>query len=49
VRVSAELGYRTIAEYVEGEGTLDLLRSYGVDLAQGFHLGRPVPLAQAFG
>ena len=48
VKVSAELGYRTIAEYVGDDITLDLLHSYGVDLAQGFHLGRPVPVSQAF-
>ena len=27
--------------------TLELLREYGVDLAQGFHLGRPAPLESA--
>lgn len=48
VTVSAELGYRTIADYVGDDCTLDLLRSYGVDLAQGFHLGRPAPVAEAF-
>ena len=35
---------QTIAEGVEDEETLDLLREYGVDFAQGFHLGRPAPL-----
>lgn len=48
VKVSAGLEYRTIAEYVGDGRTLDLLRSYGVDLAQGFHLGRPAPVADAF-
>jgi PAS domain S-box-containing protein len=36
---------QTIAEGVEDEETLDMLRDYGVDLAQGFHLGRPAPVA----
>ena len=37
-------GLQTIAEGVEDEATLQLLRDEGVDYAQGFHLGRPVPL-----
>ncbi len=37
------LGRQTIAEFVEDETTLSMLRSYGVDYAQGFHLGRPQP------
>ncbi|MDQ1437966.1 MAG: hypothetical protein QOK43_1595 [Acidimicrobiaceae bacterium] len=35
---------RTIAEGIEDEGTLTLLRAEGVDFGQGFHLGRPVPV-----
>ncbi len=30
-----------VAEHVEDAETLDLLRSLGIDLVQGFHLGRP--------
>jgi EAL domain-containing protein (putative c-di-GMP-specific phosphodiesterase class I) len=37
-------GLQTIAEGVEDQETLDLLRELGVDHAQGFHLGRPAPL-----
>jgi PAS domain S-box-containing protein len=37
-------GLKTIAEGVEDQETLDLLRELGVDHAQGFHLGRPAPL-----
>jgi len=44
VDIAQGLGQQTIAEGVENSGTLDLLREYGVDLAQGFHLGRPQPL-----
>ena len=32
---------QTIAEGVEDEQTLQLLRNYGVDFAQGFYTGRP--------
>jgi PAS domain S-box-containing protein len=44
VNIAHGLGQQTIAEGVENRQTFDLLRDYGVDLAQGFHLGRPRPL-----
>jgi len=37
------MGRRTIAEFVGDETTLGMLRSYGVDYAQGFEIGRPSP------
>jgi EAL domain-containing protein (putative c-di-GMP-specific phosphodiesterase class I) len=37
------MGVQTIAEYVTDRATLELLRRYGVDYAQGFELGRPHP------
>jgi EAL domain-containing protein (putative c-di-GMP-specific phosphodiesterase class I) len=46
VQVARGLGKRTIAEFVEDEDTKQLLRGYGVDMAQGYHLGRPVDSAQ---
>jgi diguanylate cyclase (GGDEF)-like protein len=46
VRIARGLGKRTIAEFVEDEDTTKMLREYGVDMAQGFHLGRPVDLAE---
>ena len=39
--VAHTLGKRTVAEGVENVGTLEALRSYGVDWAQGYYLGRP--------
>jgi diguanylate cyclase (GGDEF)-like protein len=47
VEIARGLGKRTIAEFVEDEGTKELLREYGVDMAQGYHLGRPVDAAEA--
>ena len=47
VEIARGLGKRTIAEFVEDEDTTTLLREYGVDMAQGFHLGRPVDAAEA--
>lgn len=41
--VAHALGKKTIAEFVEDERTLTLLREFGVDYAQGYHLGRPGP------
>jgi len=35
------LGKKTIAEGVEDEATLLLLREYDVDFAQGYHVGKP--------
>ncbi len=44
VHLAAGLGKQTIAEFVEDQGALDMLREMGVDCAQGFHIGRPRPL-----
>jgi diguanylate cyclase (GGDEF)-like protein len=48
VQIARGLGKSTIAEYVQDDRTTEMLREYGVDMAQGFHLGRPVELEQAF-
>jgi len=40
-------GCRLIAEGIETEGELAALRDLGVDLGQGFLLGRPAPVAAA--
>jgi EAL domain-containing protein (putative c-di-GMP-specific phosphodiesterase class I) len=44
VEIARGMGKRTIAEFVEDEETLDLLRSYHVDYAQGFYIAKPGPL-----
>ncbi len=44
VGIASALGKRTIAEGVEDQETLDVLRELGADYAQGFHIGRPQPL-----
>lgn len=43
-QVAHRLGARTIAEYVEDASTAERLHGIGVDLLQGYHVGRPVPL-----
>ena len=46
VRIARGLGKQTIAEFVSDAALEQFVRSQGVDLAQGFHVGRPVPVAQ---
>lgn len=45
VALAGGFGLQTIAEGVEDAETLSLLSELGVDLAQGYHLGRPEPYA----
>ena len=42
------LGKQTIAEYVENEQILEILKDIGVDYAQGFYAGRPMPILEFF-
>jgi EAL domain-containing protein (putative c-di-GMP-specific phosphodiesterase class I) len=44
VALAAGFGQLTVAEGVEDEATLELLRGLGVDFAQGFHIGMPAPI-----
>ena len=46
VDLSAQLGKATIAEFVPDSETVELLRNYGVDFAQGYHVGRPRPVEE---
>ncbi|MDR6355028.1 EAL domain-containing protein (putative c-di-GMP-specific phosphodiesterase class I) [Pseudomonas psychrotolerans] len=43
-QVAHHLGAATIAEFVESQATFELLRQIGVDYAQGYALGKPIPL-----
>ncbi len=43
VDVARTFGIETIAEGVENEQALEVLRSVGVDYAQGYYFGRPAP------
>ena len=44
VSLAQGFGFQTIAEGVEDEQTVELLRQLGVDYAQGFIFGRPAPV-----
>ena len=46
VDIARGLGKSTVAEMVGDEETLELVRELGVDYVQGFHIGRPAPLAR---
>jgi PAS domain S-box-containing protein len=46
VGLAQGFGYRTIAEGLEDEATLELLLQFGVDYAQGFLYGHPEPLQE---
>lgn len=43
VDVARGMGIKTVAEFVESEETLQLLKEYGVDYAQGYLIGKPGP------
>ncbi len=49
VSLARGFGQQTIAEGVEDERTLPILRDLGVDFAQGFAIARPAPIASVFG
>jgi EAL domain-containing protein (putative c-di-GMP-specific phosphodiesterase class I) len=38
-----------VAECVENEATLQMLRMFGVDMVQGYYLGRPATVAEVIG
>ena len=47
VQIARGLGKTTIAEYVQDDATTEMLREFGVDMAQGYHLGAPVHVDEA--
>jgi EAL domain-containing protein (putative c-di-GMP-specific phosphodiesterase class I) len=47
VQIARGLGTPSLAEFVTDSDTLEAVRALGVDYAQGFHLGAPVPVDQA--
>jgi diguanylate cyclase (GGDEF)-like protein/PAS domain S-box-containing protein len=47
VHTASGLNKQTVAEFVEDQETEDLLRELGVDLVQGYHVGRPIGVEAA--
>ena len=46
VAIAKDLQIKTIAEFVEQDATISLLKEFGVDYAQGFLIGKPAPSAR---
>jgi diguanylate cyclase (GGDEF)-like protein/PAS domain S-box-containing protein len=46
IELAHDLGLRVIAEGVEDQETWDMLVKLGCDLAQGYHMSRPLPEAE---
>ena len=47
--VARGLGMQVIAEFVGDAETVELLREYGIEYGQGYYLGKPASLPEAFG
>lgn len=43
ISLSHRLGKGVVSEGIESNEALELVRDMGCDLAQGYHIGRPVP------
>jgi len=46
VSVAKKMGIKTIAEFVENEEVLEVVKDLGIDYAQGYYLGKPEPLEE---
>ena len=46
IQLAKSLGLKTIAEGIETQETLELLRLFHCDEAQGYHISRPIPSEQ---
>ncbi len=47
IDLAHNLDMRVVAEGIEDELTLDMLREMGCDFGQGYHIARPMPLEKA--
>ena len=43
IDVAKGMGVKTVAEFVETQESLDLLKEWGIDYAQGYLIGKPDP------
>ncbi|MFI0471886.1 EAL domain-containing protein [Halomonas sp. HMF6819] len=44
--IARGFGKQTIAEFVDQQALVPILQSHGINYAQGYHLGRPIPLKE---
>lgn len=45
--IAGKIGAQTVAEFVEDAELLTLVREIGIDYAQGYGIGKPLPLDEA--
>ncbi len=41
IELAQAYGIKAVAEFVESEAVLDILKEFGIDYAQGYHIGKP--------
>ncbi|NOU21459.1 MAG: EAL domain-containing protein [Methyloglobulus sp.] len=46
IEVAQTFGKKTVAEFVENEDILTLLKGFGIDYVQGYHIGKPKAMEQ---
>jgi diguanylate cyclase (GGDEF)-like protein len=46
ISVAKKMGIKTVAEFVENEEVLEVVKDLGIDYAQGYYLGKPEPLEE---
>lgn len=44
INFAKELGVKTIAEFVSSEAIFDKVKQLGIDYAQGYYIGKPLPI-----
>ncbi len=44
IQVIQALGKKAVAEYVENEAILEILKKMNIDFVQGYHIGHPMPV-----
>ncbi len=49
IELAANLGLEVVAEGVEDEATLQILKRLGCSTAQGYHISRPIPVEEVAG
>jgi EAL domain-containing protein (putative c-di-GMP-specific phosphodiesterase class I) len=48
VHIARVMGKSTVAEFVESNEILEALREIGVDYAQGYAIGKPLPFESVY-
>lgn len=48
IQVIQALGKKAVAEYVENEEILQILKDMNIDFVQGYHIGHPLPVEKLF-